>query len=143
MQYLTTNTAEILKHFDTIHNYIEQSYWAEHIPKKTLQKAIENSVNFAVIEEEVGLLAFARVITDKATFGYLADVFVLPDFRGQGLSKKILSEVISHPELQGLRRTMLATRDAHSLYTQFGFEQVTDAKPLMQIHKPDIYVKKI
>ncbi|MBD1584495.1 GNAT family N-acetyltransferase [Pseudoalteromonas sp. S16_S37] len=141
MQYLTTNTSEILKHFDTIHNYIGQSYWAENIPKETLQKAIENSVNFAVIDEEVGLLAFARVITDKATFGYLADVFVLPEFRGQGLSKKIMSQVISHPELQGLRRTMLATRDAHSLYTQFGFEQVTDAKPLMQIHKPDVYVK--
>ncbi|BBN82118.1 N-acetyltransferase [Pseudoalteromonas sp. A25] len=143
MQYLTTNTPEILLHFDTIHNYICHSYWAENIPKATLRTAIENSVNFAVIDEQLGLQAFARVITDKATFGYLADVFVLPEFRGQGLSKKIMEQVISHPDLQGLRRTMLATRDAHSLYTQYGFEQVTNPKPLMQIHKPDIYVKAV
>jgi N-acetylglutamate synthase-like GNAT family acetyltransferase len=84
-------------------------------------------------------VAFARVITDKATFGYLSDVFVLPEYRGQGLSKRMLETIMTMPELQGLRRFMLATKDAHSLYRQFGFESVSDATPLMQIHRPDIY----
>ena len=139
MQRITSNTSEILSYFDTIHTFISQSYWAKDIPKATLKHGIENSVNFAVIDDELGLKAFARVITDKATFGYLADVFVLPQFRGQGLSKAMMTQVIAHPELQGLRRTMLATKDAHALYKQFGFEQVVDAAPLMQIHNPDIY----
>ena len=84
-------------------------------------------------------VAFARVITDKATFGYLSDVFVLPEYRGQGLSKRMLETIMTMPELQGLRRFMLATKDAHSLYRQFGFESVSDATPLMQIHRPDNY----
>ncbi|CAH9050887.1 hypothetical protein PSECIP111951_02172 [Pseudoalteromonas holothuriae] len=143
MHYLTSNTSEILQYFDTIHYHISHSYWAEHIPKETLHKGIENSVNFAVIDKQLGLQAFARVITDRATFGYLADVFVVPDYRGQGLSKQLMEAVQSHPELQGLRRFMLATKDAHQLYEQFGFQAVTDPKPFMQIVAVDMYANTI
>ncbi|OHU87652.1 MULTISPECIES: GNAT family N-acetyltransferase [Pseudoalteromonas] len=129
----------ILSYFDDIHANISQSYWAENIPKPLLRKALENSVCFAIIDPQAGLMAFARMITDKATFGYLADVFVQPAFQGQGLSKRLMEAIQTHPELQGLRRTMLATKDAHGLYEQYGFEPITDASPFMQIVVPDIY----
>jgi GNAT superfamily N-acetyltransferase len=83
--------------------------------------------------------AFARLITDKATFAYLADVFVLPEFRGQGISKWLVSEIVSHPDLQGLRRMILATRDAHGLYEQFGFKPIEPVENFMQIWNPDVY----
>lgn len=127
--------------FDVIHGFISQTYWAKGIPAEVLKTALANSVCVGVLHhgEQV---AFARVITDKATFGYLADVFVLPEYRGKGLSKCMISAIVNLPELQGLRRFMLATKDAHTLYTQFGFEAVTDPTPLMQIHRPDIYLQE-
>ncbi|MCP3862779.1 MAG: GNAT family N-acetyltransferase [Aestuariibacter sp.] len=124
--------------FDAIHAFIGQTYWAKGIPVETMQTALENSVCVGVMQGDKQV-AFARVITDKATFGYLSDVFVLPEYRGLGLSKRMLETIMTMPELQGLRRFMLATKDAHSLYRQFGFESVSDATPLMQIHRPDIY----
>lgn len=124
--------------FDAIHAFIGQTYWAKGIPVETMRRALENSVCVGVMQGDKQV-AFARVITDKATFGYLSDVFVLPEYRGQGLSKRMLETIMTMPELQGLRRFMLATKDAHSLYRQFGFESVSDATPLMQIHRPDIY----
>ncbi len=126
--------------FDVIHGFISQTYWAKGIPAEVLKTALANSICVGVLHygEQV---AFARVITDKATFGYLADVFVLPEYRGQGLSKCMIDAIVNLPELQGLRRFMLATKDAHTLYTQFGFEAVTDPTPLMQIHRPDIYTQ--
>ncbi|MCP4275860.1 MAG: GNAT family N-acetyltransferase [Gammaproteobacteria bacterium] len=124
--------------FDAIHAFIGQTYWAKGIPVETMQTALENSVCVGVMQGDKQV-AFARVITDKATFGYLSDVFVLPEYRGRGLSKRMLETIMTMPELQGLRRFMLATKDAHSLYRQFGFESVSDATPLMQIHRPDIY----
>ncbi|MFS1704174.1 GNAT family N-acetyltransferase [Alteromonas sp. AMM-1] len=126
--------------FDTIHAFVSQTYWAKGIPASTLRTALEHSVCVGILhgKEQV---AFARVITDKATFGYLADVFVLPAYRGQGLSKHLIDTIVHLPELQGLRRFMLATKDAHSLYSQFGFKPVTDPTPLMQIHRPDIYLQ--
>jgi len=125
-----------------IHDYLaHQSYWAEGIPLETVQRSVDNSLCFGIYKDgkQIG---FARWITDKATFGYLADVYVLEAYRGQGLSKKLLSLMLFHPELQGLRRYMLATQDAHGLYAQFGFKPIPNPDRLMGIAVPDIYKKK-
>lgn len=121
-----------------IHSFLTQSYWANGIPLDIVKKSIENSLCFGVYNQgrQVG---FARVITDYATFAYLADVFVLPSERGQGLSKWLMQTIKEHPKLQGLRRWMLATRDAHGLYEKYGFERVIDPDKLMVISKPNIY----
>jgi len=130
---------------DAIHDYLSHSYWAENVPKHTIAKAIDNSLCFAVLardkqdtEQQVG---FARMITDTATFAYLADVYILEKHRGQGLSKQLMAAIIEHPQLQGLRRMMLATRDAHGLYEQFGFTALTDEKMFMQLWTPDVYAQ--
>jgi GNAT superfamily N-acetyltransferase len=107
---------------DVIHRYLsEESYWAKGIPRDVCERAIANSLCFGAFDgdRQVG---FARVVTDSATFAYLADVFVLPSHRGRGISKQIVHAALTHPALQGLRRWHLVTRDAHSLYAQFGFE---------------------
>lgn len=104
-----------------IHRYLSQeSYWAQNIPLDVVQRSIDNSLGFGLYQDgqQVG---FARVITDQATFAYLADVFVLPEHRGRGLAKQLLNVILNWPTLQGLRRWMLATNDAHALYRQFGF----------------------
>ena len=123
---------------DYIHNFLTHSYWAENIPVETVQKSIENSLCFGVFHlgKQIG---FARMITDKATFGYLADVFIDEAYRGQGLSKWLMEEIMNHPDLQSFRRIMLATRDAHGLYTQFGFVPLTHTDRWMHIHQPDVY----
>lgn len=128
--------------FATIHQFIASSYWAAGIPAAVLRKAMENSLCFGVYDGDGQQVGFARVITDKATFAYLADVFILPPHRGLGLSKMLIQAVVNHPELQGLRRMMLATRDAHSLYAQYGFTAVVNPQSLMQIWQPDIYQLK-
>ena len=115
-----------------IHQFLsQQSYWAENIPMDVVQRSIENSLCFGVYqgEQQVG---FARVITDSATFGYLADVFILPEHRGHGLSKQLMALIMDYPDLQGLRRLMLFTRDAHTLYTQFGFKTSDQPQNIMQ-----------
>jgi N-acetylglutamate synthase-like GNAT family acetyltransferase len=128
---------------EAIHHYLSRSYWAENVPKQVVAKAIENSLCFGVLvsdeqgnEKQVG---FARLITDTATFAYLADVYILEEHRGNGLSKQLMATIIEHPKLQGLRRMMLATRDAHGLYEQFGFTPLTDQKMFMQLWTPDVY----
>jgi GNAT superfamily N-acetyltransferase len=106
---------------DTIHRYLsEESYWAKGIPRSVCERAIKNSLCFGAFDDgaQVG---FTRVITDYATFAYIADVFVLPSHRGRGISKQLMQAVMTHPELQGLRRWHLSTLDAHGLYAQFGF----------------------
>ena len=125
---------------DVIHRFLASSYWAQGIPLETVSRSIENSLNFGLFKgtEQIG---FARVITDRATFAYLADVFVLEEHRGQGLSKWLMESVVTHPELQGLRRWMLATRDAHKLYRKFGFENVASPDRLMEILYPNIYLR--
>ena len=116
---------------DVIHNYLTRSYWAEGVPREIVARSIANSICFGIYHgaDQVG---FARVITDRATFAYIADVFVLENHRGQGLSKRLMEVILAHPELQRLRRWLLATRDAQGLYAKFGF---TDPVPgnLMQI----------
>src|SRR5215467_8178217 len=105
---------------DLIHSFLTHSYWAEGISKEVIQRSIDGSLCFGVFEKEKQV-GFARMITDKATFAYLADVFIIEEYRGHGLSKLLMQVIMSHPDLQGLRRFMLATRDAHGLYQQFGF----------------------
>ncbi len=121
------------------YSFISNTYWAKNIPFETFEKSIKNSLIFGAYDQQGQQVGFARVITDKATFAYLGDVFVLEHCRGQGVSKLIMQAVCAHPDLQGLRRFMLATRDAHGLYAQFGFEQVVDSQSLMQRLQPDIY----
>lgn len=123
---------------DVIHGYLRRSYWSENIPLAVVQKAIAGSLCFGLYHQDTQM-GFARVITDGATFGYLADVFVLEAHRGKGLSKWLLSCIQQHPELQGLRRMLLTTKDAHGLYQQFGFTQLGTPERLMECHMPNVY----
>ena len=123
---------------DVIHGFLAQSYWARGIPKALVERAVRNSLCFGLYEGE-RQVGFARVITDQATFAYLADVFVVESRRGQGLAKILVAAVVADPRLQGLRRWMLATRDAHRLYARFGFEPLADPGVFMQLHAPDVY----
>lgn len=126
--------------FEVIYQFISTSYWAKGIPREILQKAIDNSVCFSVFDDD-DQVGFARVVTDGATFGYLADVFVLPSHRGLGLSKMMMQQVVEHPELQGLRRMLLATADAHGLYRQFGFRELSKPQNMMESWDPTIYLR--
>ena len=132
----TISTDNNLLDLGLIHHYLDKdSYWANGIPFDKLERSIKNSLCFGVYFEgkQIG---FARVVTDKATFGYLADVFILPEFRKQGLSKWLVQTIMNHPDLQGLRRWSLATVDAHGLYAQFGFTEITNPERWMQIFTP-------
>ncbi|MDO6487009.1 GNAT family N-acetyltransferase [Colwellia sp. 6_MG-2023] len=122
-----------------IHGYITRSYWAENIPLNTMETAINNSLCFGVFTDSGNQVAFARMITDTATFAYLADVFVLEEHRGKGISKWIMKNIIEHPKLQGIRRMALATSDAHGLYEQFGFKALSSPKSFMELHHPEVY----
>jgi N-acetylglutamate synthase-like GNAT family acetyltransferase len=124
---------------ESIYQFISQSYWAKDMPRALLEKALKNSHCYGFLDSSNKQVAFARVITDCATFAYLADVFVVDEHRGKGLSKQLIKHVLDDPELQGLRRMMLATKDAHGLYQQFGFEPVQFPEMLMQIWQPGIY----
>jgi len=126
---------------ETVHDFLSRSYWAENIPLEVVQKSIDNSLCFAIYRQQK-LIGFARVISDFATFAYLADVFILPGERGKGLSKWLIGIIIAYPELQGLRRFTLATRDAHGLYAQFGFSAFDKPERWMQKHDPGVYKKK-
>ncbi len=136
---ISTNNDEL--DLNVIHQFISTSYWAQGIPKSTLEKAVLNSFCFGVFENSGSQIGFARLITDKATFAYLADVFILESYRGIGLSKWLVKTIVEHPDLQGLRRMVLATRDAHGLYSQYGFKPVENPEILMQIWHPNIYNK--
>ena len=127
---------------EVIHGFLcRESYWAEHIPRATVEKAITHSLCFGLYHagKQIG---FARAVSDHATFAYLADVFVLTDYRGRGLGKWLVSCILIHPELQGLRRWMLATLDAHGLYEQNGFVPLRHPEWFLEIHYPDIYCRK-
>jgi N-acetylglutamate synthase-like GNAT family acetyltransferase len=130
-----------LLNISVIHTFLSsQSYWAEGIPRETVEKALANSLCFGLYKDghQIG---FARLVTDKATFAYLADVFVINDQRGKGLSKWLIGVIQSHPDVQGLRRWMLMTRDAQGLYEQFGWTVLDeDARQRsMQRHFKDLY----
>ena len=123
---------------DLIHKVLSASYWAEGIPREVVARSIRNSLCFGVFEgaKQVG---FARVISDYATFAYLADVFIIESHRGRGLAKFLMECIFRHAELQGLRRWTLITRDAHSLYAQFGFKSLPHPERFMELHNPDVY----
>jgi GNAT superfamily N-acetyltransferase len=124
-----------------VHHYLStSSYWAKDIPFDLVKRSIENSLCFGIYKD-VKQIGFARWITDKATFAYLCDVYVLEEFRGLGLSKKLMSLMLFHPELQGLRRYQLATLDAHGLYEQFGFKPIENPERQMGIVFKDLYSK--
>ena len=123
---------------EVIHGFIAQSYWAKDIPKPLVERTIKNSLCWGVYHQ-ASQVGFARVITDKATFAYLADVFILPEHRGKGLSKALVATILAHPDLQGLRRWMLITADAQGLYEQFGFKPVPHPERHMEIHRPGMY----
>jgi len=135
---ISTNPAKLS--LAVIHKYSsEDSYWAKGIPFSLVEKSVQNSLNFSVYqqEEQVG---YARVVSDFATFAYLCDLFILSGYRGQGLSKWLMNCIQEHPGLQGLRRFMLMTRDAHGLYRQSGFTALKNAALVMEIAKPGIYL---
>jgi GNAT superfamily N-acetyltransferase len=125
---------------DAIHAYLARSYWSPGIPRDTVARAVRNSLCFGVYERASGRqVGFTRVVTDHATFAYLCDVYVLEEHRGRGLSKAMMRAASAHPALTGARRVMLATRDAHGLYRQFGFVDTVGNTNLMEIVRPDIY----
>ena len=109
---------------DAVHRYLhDESYWARGVPRDVVERSIAGSLPFGLYAPDGSLAGFARVVTDRATYGYLADVFTLDAHRGSGLGVWLVEVVLSHPELQGLRRWVLFTEDAHGLYERFGFER--------------------
>lgn len=124
---------------EEIHRYLSQeSYWARNIPFELVKKTIAGSVCFGVFHQDKQV-GFARVITDHATFGYLADVYILEDHRKQGLSKELMKFIMSYPDFEKLRRFMLATKDAHGLYKQFGFRSLTEPERFMELKPFESY----
>ena len=134
----TVTTDRVRLDRDVIVRFLSSSYWAENIPRSIVDKSVDNSLCFGLLEDD-RQIGFARVVTDSATFAYLADVFVLPDHRGAGLGKWLIECVLSHPDLQGLRRWLLGTRDAHGLYRHYGFAPLKRPEFLMEIMNPDVY----
>jgi GNAT superfamily N-acetyltransferase len=121
-----------------IHDFLRSSYWARNIPRGVVERSIEHSLCFGAFVggRQVG---FARVITDFAVIAYIADVFVVPAHRGRGVSKWIMDAILKHPELQGLRRFLLATKDTHGLYAQFGFHPLEHPEHFMTIRNSNVY----
>jgi N-acetylglutamate synthase-like GNAT family acetyltransferase len=124
-----------------IHGYLSRSYWAEEIPFETVKRSVEHSLCFGVYtaSKQIG---FARVISDYTTFAYLADVFILEEERGKGLSKFLMECILKHKELQGLRNFSLMTQDAHSLYARYGFKNIPKPENFMAKKIDGIYKKK-
>jgi len=135
---ISTDPARIDLH--VVHGFLTQSYWANGISPEIVQRSVMNSLCFGVYagKQQVG---FARVISDYATYAYIGDVFVLDSHRGLGLGTWLMECIMRHPSLQGLRRWSLVTRDAHALYTRFGFMPLKNPSRWMEIHHPDVYEK--
>ena len=135
----TIDTDKELLDLDAIQKFlVEDSYWARERTLEQTRTAIENSICFGVYHngQQIG---FARVVSDLATFAYVGDVYVIEEFRGRGVSKRLMEAVIAHPDLQGLRRWVLATRDAHSLYEKYGFHELTFPERWMERPAPNAY----
>jgi len=139
-QYSITTDQQRLD-IDAIHAFLSRSFWAEAIPKELVRKSIANSLCFGVFDggSQVG---FARVVTDRATFAYLCDVYILESHRGRGLGKWLIETVMAHPDLQNLRRFQLVTRDAHGLYAPHGFAAPADPQWQMEIFRPGLYQRR-
>jgi GNAT superfamily N-acetyltransferase len=129
--------------FDVVHGFLSAAYWSVGVPRETVERAARHSLAFGVYHVAGGTsrqVGYARVITDRTTFAYLADVFVLPDHRGRGLSRRLMEAITAHPELQGLRRWMLVTRDAHGVYAPFGFTPLAAPERVMERVRANAYL---
>lgn len=121
---------------DAVYRYLhDEAYWSQGVPREVFDRALDNSLNFTALRGAT-LAGFARVVTDRATFAWLCDVFVLPAHRGNGVSRRLMDAVMAHPELAGLRNFLLATRDAHGLYEKFGFTPLAEPQRWMVIRRP-------
>ena len=135
----TISTDKTLLQLDVIYRFLlEESYWSHGRTREQMERAIEHSLCFGIYQREQQI-GFARVVSDFATFAYLGDVFVLEEFRGRGLSKWLMETIVEYPDLQGLRRWILATRDAHGLYEQYGFASLRFPERWMEKTAPDAY----
>jgi predicted GNAT family acetyltransferase len=123
---------------ETVYGFLRTAYWSTGIPRETVEKSIRHSLAMGLYDGE-RMIGFARVITDYATFAYVGDVFVLDAWRGRGLATWLTECLVGHPELQGMRRWILATRDAHNVYARVGFKPLANPQTMMTIHDPDIY----
>jgi len=134
----TISTDPSRLNMDVVHGYLARAFWSEDIPRDTVERAVRNSLCFALFEgaQQVG---FARVVTDYATFAWICDVFVLESHRGRGLAKWLMQSVVGHPNLQGLRRWHLTTRDAHDLYRKVGFVPLSKPERHMEIFTYEMY----
>ena len=122
-----------------IHDFLSNhSYWSKNIPFEKVQLAVEHSLNFGVFykEKQIG---YARIVSDFSTIAYLGDVFIITEYRGQGLSKWLMEQIMTHPNLQGLRRWILLTKDAHELYKKFNWKPIADPSRWMELHNPNVY----
>lgn len=134
---ITTDKSKL--DINVIHRYLSgESYWSKNIPIERIQKSIENALCFGVYhnDQQIG---YAKVVSDFSTMAYLGDVFILETYRGQGLSKQLMETIMSHPELQNLRRWILLTADAHELYKKYGWQPIASPEKWMEIHQPDIF----
>jgi GNAT superfamily N-acetyltransferase len=127
---------------ETIHSILRDSYWSPGIPRSTVERACANSMCAIARDEKGALIGFARVVTDKATFAWLCDVIVLPGKQGLGVGRKLVRALRDHPQLQGLRRWLLGTRDAHGVYAPLGFSPLAAPERYMEIRTPAPYGKK-
>ena len=127
---------------DIVHGFLRETYWAQGIPREVVARAIKNSLCFGVYSDgkQIG---FARVVSDFATYAYIGDVFVVESYRGDGLGNWLMECIVGHPRLQGLRRWTLLTRDAHGLYTQFGFTPLRKPERYMERHDPEVYKQNL
>ncbi len=137
-EFLISTDRERLS-LDLIHSFLTNCYWAKGIPRETVARSIEHSLCFGIYDGKGAQVGFARVVSDFATVAYLGDVFVLESHRGRGLSKWLMECIVEHPALQNLRRWILLTRDAHGLYSHFGFTPVKAPERYMELHRPDVY----
>ena len=136
---ITISTDKARLDVDLIYRFLsEESYWAKNIPRATVERSIEHALCFGAYDGDAQV-GFARVVTDRAVFAYIGDVFLLASHRGRGVSKQLMEAIRSHPELQGLRRWHLLTRDAHALYAQYGFRALDNPPRHMEIFVPDVY----
>ena len=142
MSNWTISNALTSEEIDTAYRWISaESYWGKDQPRSIFERSVANSVCFALRDDAGELRGFARVVTDKATFAYLCDVFVCATTRGQGAGKALIAAVMEHPELQGLRRWMLATHDAHGLYARYGFAPLENPERLMARLDQNVYAR--
>jgi GNAT superfamily N-acetyltransferase len=135
---MVTDPAEL--DVGAIHAFLERSYWSPGVPRAIVERAIAGSLCWGLFHgrEQVG---FARVVSDRATFAWLCDVYVLEGHRGRGLARALVGAVVSHPDLQGLRRFSLATADAHGLYASFGFTALSRPERMMEVLRPRVYLE--